>query len=170
VGYFVAWRTQYFEDARTGAAGMCLAILVAVLLVATYVPAAIARRRLSPWSHTAALMAALGGYLTAYDLFFPDQRTAFAVGTCGAALVVAALAGLHRARVADAAVDAEAMIAGALGLLVAAVPVLFRGVGVAPAWTALGAAAVHAGVRLDRGWMLTGGLAAVALAGGDALL
>jgi uncharacterized membrane protein len=24
VGYFVAWRTQYFEDARTGAAGMCL--------------------------------------------------------------------------------------------------------------------------------------------------
>lgn len=170
MGYYLAWRERYFADARIGAAGACLGILVGVVLFMSYLPAALARRRLSAASHMAALLAALAGYLTAYDLFFPAERTEFALATCGAALFVAGLAWLQRTRVTESAAESEAMFAGALALVVSAVPVLFRGAGVAPAWSALGAAAVHGGVRLNRRWMLAAGLVAIGLAGGDALL
>ncbi|MCE9634371.1 MAG: DUF2339 domain-containing protein [Planctomycetes bacterium] len=170
MGYFLGWRGAYFSAERIGVSAGCLGVLVIVLMIVSLLPAALARRRLAPASMGAALLGLLAAYVTSYDLYFPEHRTQLALAALGGAGLVAALAVVHRKRVADGAPDGEAMFAGALALVVAAIPILFRGVGVAPAWSALGAAAIHGGVRLGRRWLVVGGFVAISLAGGDALL
>lgn len=170
MGYFVAWRTAHLRDARTGAAAACLGLLTAVCVVAALAPAAIARRRTLASSFAAAGATLLVAIVSANEMFFPAHRDALAAAMFGAAALVAALGVLHRRRVEGDAPDAEVAFGLALAVVAAAVPILFRGHGVTPAWAALGAACVHAGGRLRRDWLVSAGFVAIVLSGTKALI
>jgi len=168
-GYFAAWTDRFYSPGREGEASAVLALLVALGLAVALAPAILRREAPAPTALFAAFLAGLLGTLGGSAILWPEHRRALGAGVAGLALVYGGAARLVATR-CGARKEAGALLALGLAALAAAVPFVFEGRGIAPAWSAVGFALLVLATRGAPDLVAWGGAGMVLLAAAEALL
>jgi uncharacterized membrane protein len=175
--YYDTWRGRWLADERVDAALLFLMAMAVCLTLLTLLPALATRRRLTETALLTTVLTSLFGFLAAHDLLYPERRLALGAGVlvlAGTYFCCARLAA-RQAGPAPQAGDApradDALVLSVLGIasIAAAVPVMLRGLAVAPMWAAAGTATLTIGARRKRTAIEACGVLMLVLSGWDLL-
>lgn len=163
LGYFAHWRGNVFVNVDALATATSIAGITLALIATSLVPAIAARRVVSRQALWTAGIAGLYGFAAALDALRPHHRDTLGAGLVLFAVFYFVAARLLARRVPHDRRGREIIDLFGLGLLALAVPIVFRGDGIAPAWAIAGVVTIavwrHRG---RRGFDAFGGLMLVA--------
>ncbi len=167
--YYGAWLDRFFGESRVGEASGVLSLLAALALAAALAPP-IARRE--PPRALALVSAFLAGTLAIVAgavVLHPLHRQALGAGVAGLGGVYVLACWLVATRCGSRAA-AGVLLSLGLASAAIAVPFVFEGRAVAPAWAATGLALLFLASRGAPGPVVVGGMGMLALAVGEAVL
>jgi uncharacterized membrane protein len=166
--HFSIWLDGFYAEARLGDASAVLAMLTGLALATSLAPPVVRREKPHPLSLVSVLLAGLFAILAGASILYPEHRRVLGAGVAGLAACYVVAARLVASRCGDR--DGAGLLLGlALAAAAVAVPYVFEGRAVAPAWAVVGIllfglVAVGAPRRIARGGTLM-----LVLAVGEAL-
>ncbi|MCC7170802.1 MAG: DUF2339 domain-containing protein, partial [Planctomycetes bacterium] len=138
LGYFAHWRGNVFVNVDALATATSIAGITLALIATSLVPAIAARRTVSRQALWTAGIAGLYGFVAALDALGLEHRNRLGGGLVLFAVFYFVAARLLARRVPHDRDGREVVDLFGLGLLALAVPIVFRGDGIAPAWAIAG--------------------------------
>ncbi len=166
--YFGAWIDKFFADPRAGEASAALSILAALGLAVALAPPVLRREPPRALSLVSAFLAGTLAIVAGAILLHPLHRRALGAGVAGLAAVYLLATRLVAVR-CNARAAAGILLALSLASMAVAVPFVFEGRGVAPAWAAVGTALLALASRGGNVLVAVGGMSMLALAAGEAV-
>ena len=166
--YFARWEDRFFTPDRAGEASAVLSLLAILALAAALAPPVLRREAPPGTALFAAFLAGLFAVLGGAAVLHPAHRRALGAGVAGLAAIYLAGARLVATR-CDAREAAGVLLGLALAAVAAAVPFLFEGRGVSPAWSATGLALLVVAARGAPDLVGFGGAGMLALAAAESL-
>jgi len=166
--YFMGWQDRFFTPDRVGEASAALSLLAVVALATALVPPILRREAPAATALFAALLAGLFAVLGGAAVLHPEHRRALGAGVAGLAVLYLAGARFVSDR-CSAPGAARSLLGLALAACAAAVPFVFEGRGVSPAWSATGLALLVIAARGAPDLVGYGGAGMLALAAGESL-
>lgn len=151
LGYFAHWRGNVFVNVDALATATCIGGITFALIATSLVPAIAARRTVSGQALWTAGIAGLYGFCAVLDALGLHHRNTLGAGLVLFAAFYFVAARLLARRVPHDRDGREVVDLFGLALLALAVPIVFRGDGIAPAWAIAGVVTIavwrHRGKR-----------------------
>jgi uncharacterized membrane protein len=167
--YYGAWLDRFFSEDRVGEASGVLSLLAALALAAALAPPIARRDPPHPIALVTSLLSGIFAIVAGAVVLHPLHRQALGAGVAGLAGVYVLATRLVATR-CNSRSAAGVLLALGLASAAIAVPFVFEGRAVAPAWAAAGVALIFLASRGAPGLVAVGGMGMLALAAGEAVL
>jgi uncharacterized membrane protein len=168
VFYFAGWLHRHYGPDRLGDGTTVLVALTALGLAVALVPPILRREEPAGTALFASLVAGAAAAMGGSHMLYPDHRVALGWGVAGLGAVYVLASRLVATR-CNAVAAARILLSFSLACAALAVPYVFRGRAVAPAWSVAGFGLLLLVSRGAPGPVAVGGTGMLVLAAGEAL-